>query len=113
MILAVKVETVIGKRQIMADYLSEITTGLNRYGVAAAACAYFQAPLARLTLGQYALLAGVTQAPSDYDPTVDQPAAKARRDHVLAAMLSDRLISSGQAAAAASEPVLVRGGPGC
>ncbi len=113
MILAVKVERVIGKRQIMADYLSEITTGLNRYGVAAAACAYFEAPLARLTLGQYALLAGVTQAPSNYDPTVDPAAAKARRDHVLAAMLSDRLITSGQAAAAASEPVLVRGGPGC
>ncbi len=113
MVLALKVERVIGKRQILADYLSEITTGLNRYGVASAACAYFQAPLARLTLGQYALLAGVTQAPSLYDPTVDSAAAKARRDHVLAAMVSDRLISAGQAAAAASEPVLVRDGPGC
>jgi penicillin-binding protein 1A len=112
-ILALKVERVINKQQILADYLSEITTGLNRYGVSAAACTYFHAPLSRLTLGQYALLAGVTQAPSNYDPTVDPAAAKARRDHVLAAMLSDRLITSGQAAAAASEPVLVRGGPGC
>ncbi len=113
MVLALKVERVIGKREILADYLSEITTGINRYGVASAACAYFQAPLARLTLGQYALLAGVTQAPSNYDPTVDPVAAKARRDHVLTAMLSDRLISPSQAADAAAEPVLVSGGPGC
>ncbi len=113
MVLALKVERVIGKRQILADYLSEITTGLNRYGVVSASCTYFKAPLAKLTLGQYALLAGVTQAPSYYDPTVDPAAAKARRDHVLAAMLSDRLISAAQAAAAASEPVLASGGPGC
>lgn len=113
MILALKVERVIGKGQIMADYLSEITTGLNRYGVVSAACAYFKAPLDRLTLGQYALLAGVTQAPSVYDPTVDPAAAKGRRDHVLAAMVSDRLISPALAAAASSEPVLVVVGPGC
>src|SRR5881628_1431035 len=42
--LALKVERVLTKRQIMADYLSEITTGLGRRGVTAAACAYFRAP---------------------------------------------------------------------
>ena len=113
MVLALKVERVIGKRQIMADYLSEITTGLNRYGVVAAACAYFKAPLSRLTLGQNALLAGVTQAPSLYDPTVDPTAAQARRDHVLRAMVSDHMISPAQAAAATAEPVLLPDGPGC
>ena len=108
-----KVELVINKRQIMSDYLSAITTGLNRYGVTAAACAYFHAPIRNLTLGQYALLAGVTQAPSLYDPTVDPDAATSRRGHVLAAMVSDRMISKEQAAAAAAEPVLVGAGPGC
>lgn len=112
MVLALKVELVINKRQIMADYLSEITTGFGRYGVSSAACAYFHAPLGGLTLGQYALLAGVTQAPSLYDPTVDPEAASTRRGHVLAAMVSDRLISPAQAAMAAAEPVLVTGGPG-
>jgi membrane peptidoglycan carboxypeptidase len=112
LVLALKVEQVIDKGQIMADYLSVITTGLNRYGVTSAACAYFHAPLRGLTLGQYALLAGVTQAPSLYDPTVDPVAAATRRDHVLEAMVSDRMISQAQAAAASAEPVLSQG-PGC
>jgi len=113
LVLAVKIEQVIGKGQIMADYLSVIPTGLNRYGVSGAACAYFHAPLGSLTLGQYALLAGVTQAPSLYDPTVDSGAALARRSHVVSAMLADRMISRDQASAADAEPVLATQGPGC
>jgi membrane peptidoglycan carboxypeptidase len=109
MALALKVERVIGKRQIMADYLSEITTGLGRFGVSQAACAYFQAPLSNLTLAQYALLAGVTQAPSIYDPTVNPDAALSRRSQVLAAMLSDHFITAAEAAAAEQEPVLALG----
>src|SRR5690348_13720781 len=62
-VLALKVEGVLSKDEIMADYLSEIPTGFGRYGVTAAACTYFGSPLSGLTLGQYALLAGVAQAP--------------------------------------------------
>jgi membrane peptidoglycan carboxypeptidase len=112
LVLALKVERVIPKRQIMADYLSEITTGYGRYGVSSAACAYFHAPLGRLTVGQYALLAGVTQAPSIYDPTVNPGAAAARRGHVLQTMLAHGLISKDQAATAEAEPVLILGS-GC
>jgi membrane peptidoglycan carboxypeptidase len=108
-VLAYKVELVIGKRQIMADYLSEITTGLNRYGVSQAACDYFHKPLGSLTIGQYALLAGVTQAPSLYDPTIDPSLAAARRSSVLAAMVADKVITPDQAAAANVEPVLTPG----
>jgi membrane peptidoglycan carboxypeptidase len=98
----------------MADYLSEITTGLGRRGVSAAACAYFQAPLQNLTLGQYALLAGVTQAPSLYDPTVDPELAEQRRSQVLALMISEKYITPAEALAANAEPVLVTGGqPAC
>jgi penicillin-binding protein 1A len=110
-VLALKVERVITKQQIMADYLSEITTGLGRRGVSAAACAYFGAPIQNLTLGQYALLAGVTQAPSLYDPTVDLEAAEQRRSEVLASMISEHFITPKQALAANAEPVLVRKTP--
>lgn len=107
MVLALKVEQVLSKREIMAYYLSEIPTGLNRFGVSAAACAYFHLPLDRLTVGQYALLAGVTQAPSVYDPTVNPDLAAQRRAQVLAGMLADGYITSAQAHAAGLEPVLV------
>lgn len=115
LVLALKVERVIGKARIMADYLSEITTGLNKVGVTAAACAYFRAPLQGLTLGQYALLAGVTQAPSNYDPTINPDLARQRRSQVLAQMVSVHYISAAQARAADAEPVLARGPdrPGC
>jgi membrane peptidoglycan carboxypeptidase len=113
LVLALKVEGVISKDRIMADYLSEITTGFGRYGVTSAACAYFHAPLHDLTLGQYALLAGVTQAPSLYDPTVNPKAAALRRSYVLAAMVADKMITEDQAATANAEPVLVTTGPGC
>jgi penicillin-binding protein 1A len=106
-VLALKVEGVLTKQLVMADYLSVITTGFGRRGVSAAACAYFQAPLPNLTLGQYALLAGVTQAPSLYDPTVDPEAAEQRRSEVLALMISERYITPAEALAANAEPVLV------
>ena len=107
--MAYKVEYVIGKKTILADYLSEITTGLNRYGVTQAACDYFHKPLGNLTIGQYALLAGVTQAPSLYDPTVNPSLAAARRSSVLASMLGDKFITADQAAAANVVPVLAPG----
>ena len=110
-VMALKVEQVIGKNRIMADYLSEITTGLNRYGVTEAACDYFHKPLGSLTIGQYALLAGVTQAPSLYDPTVDPGLAATRRSSVLAAMVTDKIITPEQAATANAEPVVVQGPP--
>lgn len=115
LVVALKVERVIGKAQIMADYLSEIPTGYGIYGVTAAACAYFRAPLSELTLGQYALLAGVTQAPSAYDPTLNPDAARERRTEVLTAMVNDHYVSADEAAAADAEPVLDRGPgrPGC
>jgi membrane peptidoglycan carboxypeptidase len=80
--------------------------------VSSAACAYFHAPLRGLTLGQYALLAGVTQAPSLYDPTVDPDAAAMRRGHVLSAMVTDHMITPAEAAAANADPVTSKG-PGC
>jgi membrane peptidoglycan carboxypeptidase len=112
-VLAFKVEGVINKQQIMADYLSEITSGYGRRGVTAAACAYFGARLDSLSVGQYALLAGVAQAPSIYDPTVNPDLAAKRRKHVLDAMVADKFITAAESASAQQEPVLVTpsGGP--
>jgi membrane peptidoglycan carboxypeptidase len=114
MTLAVKVELRFPKAQILADYLSVVLTGYGRYGMASAACADFHRPLAELDLGQLALLAGLPQAPSAYDPLLDPAAALARRQEVLAAMVSEGDISEAQAAAAATEaPTLPRQPGGC
>jgi penicillin-binding protein 1A len=112
MALALKVEGVLGKQQILADYLSEILTGYGIYGMPAAACAYFGAPLDRLTLGQYALLGGMPQAPSAYDPTLHPDAARHRRSQVLDQMVDLHEITAAQAKAASAEPVVAQG-PGC
>src|SRR5947208_3185218 len=112
MALAIKIERVLTKRQILAAYLSEITTGYGHYGVTEAACVYFRAPLGSLTLSQYALLAGVTQAPSIYDPTVNPDAARQRRSQVLAQMVAEHYITAAQRDKANAEPV-VAAGPGC
>ena len=112
MVVALKAERVLTKKQILADYLSEITSGFGRYGVTEAACAYFRAPLDGLTLGQYALLAGVTQAPSVYDPTVNPELARQRRAQVLSKMVVEHMITFAQAQAANAEPV-TSAGPGC
>ena len=113
MVLALKIETTIGKQRILADYLSEIPTGPHLYGVTAASCAYFRRPLGQLGLPEYALLAGLTQAPSAYDPLVDPSLARRRRAAVLQQMVSEDYVTAAAAAAAARAPLVPAGGPGC
>jgi penicillin-binding protein 1A len=104
--LAFKVELQFSKQQILADYLSEVPAGYGIYGMPAAACADFARPLAALDLGQIAELAGMPQAPSAYDPRFHPMAAAARREVVLASMVSEGYVTPQQAAAAAAEPVV-------
>jgi penicillin-binding protein 1A len=104
--VAFKVELVISKRQILADYFTVVPFGYGLYGADAAACAYFGRHLDSLDLAQAALLAGMPQAPAADDPRAHPGAARARRDVVLAAMVGDGYVASSQAAAAAAAPVV-------
>jgi penicillin-binding protein 1A len=110
--LALKLSLWYPKAQVLADYASVVPTGVGRFGMASAACADFHLPLASLDLGEVALLAGLPQAPSVYDPLVDPDAAWARRQEVLASMVSDGDITDSQAARAAAEPVTLPPAPG-
>ena len=112
MALAFKVELRFNKQQILADYLSVVPTGYGRYGMANAACADFHRPLAELDLGQLALLAGMPQAPSAYDPLLHPDLARARRAAVLDAMVDDGYITPQQANAAGTEAVTLPPAPG-
>ena len=104
--VAYKIEDVIGKNQIMADYVSVVPTGPGLYGIPSASCAYFGRSLAELDLAQLALLAGLTQAPSIYDPLTNPKAATQRRSEVLGLMVSEHYITAEQAKAAGAEPLL-------
>ncbi len=112
MALAFKVELRFNKQQILADYLSVVPTGFGRYGMANAACADFHRPLTALDLGQLALLAGMPQAPSAYDPLLHPDLARARRAAVLDAMVDDGYITSQQANAAGTEAITLPSEPG-
>ncbi len=79
--------------------------GQTAYGVQAAARMFFDKPVWKLTLAQSALLAGLPQAPSQYNPFVDKGAALHRRAEVLQAMVAADDITQAQANAANREPL--------
>src|SRR5207249_3514452 len=89
-ILAIEATRTFSKKQILEMYFNQIYYGNQAYGLKAAAATYFGiADLNKLTLAQMALLAGLPQAPSDYDPIQNMPAAMARRAQVLDAMVDN------------------------
>src|SRR3954470_3399274 len=103
--LAIEATRTFSKQQILEMYLNQIYYGNQAYGVRAAATTYFGQPdLSKLTLAQTALLAGLPQLPSAYDPTQTPDAARARRRAVLDAMVASDFISPEEADAADLEP---------
>ena len=84
--LALRLAQKLAKRQILDEYLNVVYYGNQAYGVAAAAETYFSKPASQLNVAQAALIAGLPQAPSVYDPLHDPQAALARRNEVLKAM---------------------------
>jgi len=94
--LAVQLSRKWSKDRILREWLNTVYFGNRSYGVEAAAQTYFSKPASRLNLPEAALLAGLPQAPSAYDPFADPVAALARRDVVLDAMLENGDITPGQ-----------------
>jgi penicillin-binding protein 1A len=84
--LAVKLARAWPKDRILTAYLNDVYYGNHAYGIQAAAETYFSVPASRLTLEQSALLAGLPQAPSYFDPLHNPAAALARRNEVLSAL---------------------------
>ena len=87
-ILAGALEKRFTKQQILEAYLNQIFFGAHAYGVKAAAQKYFGKDLDQLTLAECAMLAGLPQSPSRYNPYKDPDAALARRQGVLRLLAS-------------------------
>ena len=85
--LALRLAQQMTKQEILADYLNVVFYGHRAYGVEAAAQTYFARPASQLSVSQAAVLAGLPQAPSRYDPLQSPWLARARRNQVLLAML--------------------------
>jgi len=94
--LAIKLSQHWSKQRILTAYLNQVYYGNHAYGVEAAAETYFSLPARKLGLRQAALLAGLPQAPSDYDPFHRPRQALARRDEVLHALLVSRDITQAE-----------------
>src|SRR5829696_3217438 len=101
--LAVRLNNRRPKQWILESYLNTVYYGNHAYGVQAAAQTYFSKPAWKLTLGQSALLAGLTQAPSVYDPLNKPASALRRRNQVLQAMLANGDITKRQYDAAVGD----------
>jgi penicillin-binding protein 1A len=101
--LAVRLNNRRSKQWILESYLNTVYYGNHAYGVQAAAQTYYSKRASNLTLGQAALLAGLTQAPSVYDPLNRPQSALRRRDQVLQAMRENGDITQRQYAAAVGD----------
>jgi penicillin-binding protein 1A len=98
--LAVRLNNRRPKAWILENYLNTVYYGNHAYGAQAASQTYFSKPAWKLTLGQAALLAGLTQAPSVYDPLNKPASALRRRNQVLQAMRANGDITAAQYRAA-------------
>ena len=84
--LALKLEKILTKDQILEYYLNLINLGAGCYGVQAAAYRYFGKSVSDLTLAESAVIAGITQNPTAYNPITNPENNKKRRKMVLDAM---------------------------
>ena len=100
------------KGWILDEYLNDVpygeVGGETAIGVGAAAQMFFNKPVWKLDLAQMALLAGLPQAPTDYNPFLHPGQARTRRAAVLQAMVGSRYISQADASSAESEPLQIQ-----
>jgi penicillin-binding protein 1A len=112
--LAIEYEKKHSHRSILTSYLNSVPYGTvggqTAVGVQAASQVFFDKPASQLNLQQSALLAGLPQAPSEYNPFEDPIEARKRRNEVLAKMAELHYISDGEATTAEAAPLEVKHG---
>ena len=91
--LAYELSQTYSKDQIMELYLNKSFYGSQSYGIEAAAESYFQVPASKLDLAQAAMLAGLPQAPTEWNPVLHPDSARLRQTEVLRAMVRSNYIS--------------------
>ena len=105
--LAVRMETVLSKDEILTHYMNRIYFGSGLFGIETAAQAYFAKPAAQLSLSESALLAGLIRSPNRLSPFRDPDGALQQRNIVLQQMEDQGFISSRERLDAQSEPLML------
>lgn len=103
--LALQLERRNTKQEILTYYVNKVYMSNGNYGMKTAANAYYDKELKDLSIAQLALLAGMPQAPNQYDPYTQPEAAQRRRDIVLGEMLEEKYITKEQYDIAVATPV--------
>ncbi|HXW80551.1 MAG TPA: biosynthetic peptidoglycan transglycosylase, partial [Acidimicrobiales bacterium] len=106
--LGVKLALSYSKAEILAMYLNAIYYGNGYWGDVSAARGYFGVDPEHLTWAEAAMLAGLPQAPSAYDPEEHLALAKLRQRHVLERLVANHFLTEGQADAAYAAPLPLR-----
>lgn len=105
LILSWQIERAYSKNEILELYLNRIFLGNGSYGIGAAAETYFSKTLDELTVGERAMLGGMPQAPSRYNPVRNPVAAQKRRDIIIRRMEAEGFINKAEADAAVAAPL--------
>ena len=103
--LALIIERLLSKEEILNLYFNKIFLGKRAYGIAAAAEIYYGKNISELTLAQNAMIASLPKAPSTYNPIANPQKALARRAYVLGRMLKLDMISSTEYETAMAAPI--------
>ena len=104
-ILAIRMELIFSKDEILEMYLNQIYYGHGSYGVAAAARTYFGKELKDLTISECAMISSLPKAPTHYSPYNNLDKALKRRDHALRRMEYHGFITEEEMEAALMEPL--------
>ncbi len=109
LIIATQINNSYTKQQILEMYLNQVNYGSGAYGVEAAAEVYFNKHAKQLDLAQCALIAGLPNRPTDFNPYKNKDAAQGQRRRVLDQMLEQHYITPAQYTHAVAEPIKLAG----
>ncbi len=107
-LLSLKIERALSKKEILEVYLNHIFLGHRAYGFAAAAEVYFGKRLDQLSIAEAAMLAGLPKAPSAYNPIANPRRAHIRQQYIIDRMLENGFITAEQHQAAKAEKLKIR-----
>mgnify|MGYP003109468913 CR=1 FL=1 len=107
-VLAIQIERILSKEEILELYLNKIYLGHRAYGAEAASQVYYGKPIGDLTLAQLAMIAGLPKAPSAYNPITNPERARLRRNWILYRMEETGAITKEQMETARQAPITAR-----